>query len=190
MNEEVSFAAKLRRLKQCIGLDEDQDVAALLKMSKGAFSVRKLRGSFPDDKLFVLAAERPELALDVTYVLTGDRSVQGRLRQSIEASSRMLGSMPLNDRKANERLAEIAAEMAVESIELRLSRKDVYEGILEDLDRMSDKSVRLISEVARRIAVSDGEDGRKAPPDTVAPKPAATGEAPPTARHRSKGAKR
>jgi hypothetical protein len=65
------FDAQLLRLKECLGVVEDQEVATLLGMSKFAFSDRKKRGSFPTDKLLALKASRPELNLDTTYILTG-----------------------------------------------------------------------------------------------------------------------
>lgn len=65
------FDQQLLRLKAQLRVTSDQDVAALLGMSKAAFSDRKRRGSFPVDKLQALAHQRPDLPLDVLYVLTG-----------------------------------------------------------------------------------------------------------------------
>ncbi len=65
------FDEQLLRLKQVVKLPEDQDVAALLGLSKAAFSDRKKRDAFPDDKLAALAIRRPELGIDVSHVITG-----------------------------------------------------------------------------------------------------------------------
>lgn len=66
------FESRLTRLKQATGLFEDQEIAAALGMSKAAFADRKKRDSFPEDKLFSLSAKRPDLGLDVDYILTGE----------------------------------------------------------------------------------------------------------------------
>jgi hypothetical protein len=65
------FDQQLLRLKAAVGLTSDQAVAAVLGMTKAAFSDRKKRGAFPEDRLRALAQRRPELLLDVEYVLTG-----------------------------------------------------------------------------------------------------------------------
>lgn len=66
------FELQLLRLKTAVGVTGDQDIAALLGLSKAAFSDRKKRDAFPEDKLRALAATRPELGIDVNYVLTGE----------------------------------------------------------------------------------------------------------------------
>lgn len=68
---EVDFGALLLRLKEQVGIPTDKEVAALLGMSEKAFHARKTRGAFPEDKLFALAAKRPDLRIDVDFVLTG-----------------------------------------------------------------------------------------------------------------------
>lgn len=66
------FDQQLMRLKSLLGVTGDQDVAALLDMSKAAFSDRKKRDSFPEEKLRALAQRRPDLPIDVEYVLRGE----------------------------------------------------------------------------------------------------------------------
>lgn len=68
MNE---FNKQLLRLKEETGIIEDQGIAALLGLSKAAFSDRKKRDSFPIKEVFALAAQRPELGLDPDYIVTG-----------------------------------------------------------------------------------------------------------------------
>lgn len=65
------FDLQLLRLKQCLALREDQEVAAILGLSKHAFSDRKKRGSFPKDKLLALKVSRPDLYIDEHYILMG-----------------------------------------------------------------------------------------------------------------------
>ena len=65
------FDVQLGRLKSVLKIKEDQEVAKLLGMNKAAFSARKRAGSFPEEKLYALALKRPDLGLDVSYVLSG-----------------------------------------------------------------------------------------------------------------------
>lgn len=68
-----NFDAQLLRLKQALGVTEDQEAAKALGLSKAAFSDRKRRDAFPDDKLYALAAQKPELRIDTAYVLLGEK---------------------------------------------------------------------------------------------------------------------
>lgn len=67
------FEEATLRLKQQLRVTEDKEVAEALGMSAGAWTKRKRRESFPEDKLFALAARRPDLNLDVAYILTGKK---------------------------------------------------------------------------------------------------------------------
>ncbi len=68
------FDRQLIRLKEALGVTEDQDVANALGLSKAALSDRKKRGAFPDDKLLALIAKRPDLKLDFDYITLGRHS--------------------------------------------------------------------------------------------------------------------
>lgn len=59
------------RLKQSTGAGSDRELAALLGMGEKTFGSRKMRGKFPTELVYVLAAKRPDLNIDVDYVLTG-----------------------------------------------------------------------------------------------------------------------
>lgn len=63
--------ARLRRLKFVLGKDKDKEIAELLGLGEKAFNARKSRNSFPIKELRALAQQRPELGLDVDYVLSG-----------------------------------------------------------------------------------------------------------------------
>jgi hypothetical protein len=67
------FQGQLERLKKTLGVKKDQEAAKALGLSKAALSARKARGVFPEKELYTLSAKRPELALDVLYILTGER---------------------------------------------------------------------------------------------------------------------
>ncbi|MDY0035427.1 MAG: helix-turn-helix transcriptional regulator [Zoogloea oleivorans] len=76
-----SFERVLLRFKEQVGLQTDKEVAALLGTSATAFGDRKKRGAFPEDKLRALAQQRPDLNIDVGYVLNGVR--QEEVRQAV-----------------------------------------------------------------------------------------------------------
>lgn len=78
------FSYPLTRLKHALRVSKDQEVAEALGLSKTAFSERKKRGAFPDENLRVLAAKRPELGIDVDYVLTGIRHNKDEAMQRLK----------------------------------------------------------------------------------------------------------
>ncbi len=86
-----AFDSQLLRLKQALGMTDDQDVARVLGMTKAAFSARKTRGAFPEDKLKALASDRPELRLDVKYVLTGVSDELERRMAAVGTATRIAG---------------------------------------------------------------------------------------------------
>lgn len=97
------FNTQIGRLKQALGLHEDQEVAAALGMSKAALSARKARGAFPEKDLRALINRQPELGIDVLYVLTGEREYREQetqdqfidRMQSIKATSLIVDALPL-----------------------------------------------------------------------------------------------
>lgn len=66
-----SFNSVLLRFKERTGLQTNKQVAELLGINEKAFIARKARNSFPAKELYALAAKRPDLKIDVAYVLTG-----------------------------------------------------------------------------------------------------------------------
>lgn len=66
-----NFDKRLLRLKLAVLLRTDQEVAAMLGLKKGAFCARRKNDSFPDEAVLALSGKRPELKLDVPYILTG-----------------------------------------------------------------------------------------------------------------------
>lgn len=59
------------RLKQQLGVTQDKEVAAYLRIRSSAFAARKRRGSVPEKEIFALAGRRPDLDLDLDYVMNG-----------------------------------------------------------------------------------------------------------------------
>lgn len=90
------FEQALIRLKNCVGVRTDKDVARLLEMDVSALNKRKTRGSFPAQKLNELVVKRPDLNLDATYVLTG--------RTQREAAVDLAASVVVSNRGASKRL--------------------------------------------------------------------------------------
>jgi hypothetical protein len=85
------FPDAMARLKFELHVSKDGEVAAVLGLSKTAFAERKRRGSFPEKELYALAEKRPELHLDIDYVLTGiPSSSHARLAVNQAAMERAL----------------------------------------------------------------------------------------------------
>ncbi|MDY4713506.1 helix-turn-helix domain-containing protein [Actinobacillus minor] len=66
-----NFTDILNRLKTVLSFTQDKQIAEILGLSKSAFAERKRRGVFPEDALRLLEIRRPDLKLDVDYVLHG-----------------------------------------------------------------------------------------------------------------------
>lgn len=111
-----AFDQQLLRLKQALGVTEDQAVAAALGLSKAAFADRKKRGAFPIDKLKALAGEQPGLRIDVNFVLTGESLELERRLAAITAGT-----------KAANRIGEERARRAVQ--------EEVFRAVVESLDQ-------------------------------------------------------
>lgn len=111
------FEEAALRLKQQLKVKEDKEVAAFLGISASALNMRKKRGNFPEKELYALAAKRPDLNLDVHYVLTGitreahtqlqagrrhveDAAAAGLSHDEIRAYALAVGPGPTPERKA------------------------------------------------------------------------------------------
>ena len=69
------FEEATLRLKQQLKVSEDRQVAEFFGMTGKAWAARKRRDSFPEKELWALSAQRPDLNLDVDYILNGDKSL-------------------------------------------------------------------------------------------------------------------
>lgn len=66
-----TFLQRMLRLKLKLGVHTDKEVAVALGMSATALNERKRRDAFPVDRLCKVASLRPELGIDLSYVLNG-----------------------------------------------------------------------------------------------------------------------
>lgn len=114
-----SFSFQLDRLKQALGVKEDQEVASALGLSRAALSERKRRGSFPVDKLKVLAAQRPD-EVNVYFVLNGpgiDSDVGRPVTQLVE-SKRGRFAPPLDAAHLSRVIESVQREASERGVEL------------------------------------------------------------------------
>lgn len=172
------FSDALSRLKYLLHVSKDGEVAEALGFSKTAFSERKKRGSFPADELRALAQRRPDLGIDVDYVLTGEPppddggdETDDEFADRIQAETRMrrlVEALPL-DEFARMRLAALMsgdpAQDAPRIAEaIREAALDKGEQLLIDNYRRSSDEGRayLVQESALVAA------GLRAPPQRAA----------------------
>lgn len=87
----MNFDQKMLRLKQCLNVTTDKQVAEALGMEKSALAERKRRGAFPEDKVRALAGDKPDLKIDIAYVITG-KSQQER---AVEAAASAMSGVTL-----------------------------------------------------------------------------------------------
>jgi len=100
------------RLKQQLKVTEDKQVAETLEMTGNAWTKRKLRGAFPEKELYTLAAKRPELGLDVDYVLTGISSGARGLPDAARAHLEWAGDAGI---ALGARIQELARDIVAEA---------------------------------------------------------------------------
>lgn len=169
-----NFDDQLLRLKQAVKTHADQDVAALLGLSKAAFSDRKKRGAFPEDKVWALAKQKPELLIDVDYVLNGKRTlahVKAKLATSGERVRQVRDEMAMsaaafashlgvgvavitqaeagNGGKINELLSPLAIKCAISPMWLLSGELPVLEGDLSPFEVFVIERYRLLGPVQR-----------------------------------------
>lgn len=108
------FNAQLGRLMLALGVSQEQEVAELLGMSKQALADRKRRDSFPNDKLKALAGDRPDLRLDVKYILTGVSDELERRLSALKNATAIASKVA--EPKARAYIQTAAFEMAVNAL--------------------------------------------------------------------------
>lgn len=106
-----AFDHQLLRLKQALRVTEDQEVADALGMTKAAFSARKTRGVFPDDKLYALATKKPAARLDTKYILTGHSDELERRLEAVKVATTVAGKV--KDREARYEVQQATFEAIV-----------------------------------------------------------------------------
>ncbi len=102
------------RLKQSLQVEQDKEVATLLAMSARAWAGRKKNDSFPEVELRALAQRRPDLGIDVEYVLTGGR-LSDHERQAIERARQITQTWPGIDDADRERLHQLNNDAAYQT---------------------------------------------------------------------------
>lgn len=169
------FLDCLNRLKHYLRVSNDAEVAAALGISKTAFAERKRRGSFPDDKLFALAAKRPELKIDVNYVLKGETATEtatkwiavfpARLREVRATRSPAAFAKLMNLSLTELEELEAGSRLPTQEFVMRLAEKHpdrsvawlfggeapTVDGELSDLEAILIKNYRSASEEGRHL---------------------------------------
>ena len=159
------FSDSLGRLKHCLRVSKDQEVAAALGLSKTAFSERKKRNSFPEKELRALAQQRPELGIDVEYVLTGG-TLSAHERQALEGARAFTLALQLPEAdkarllgRADAALLEQAQHNAQEVGTQRQADCALVQQLLKGC---SDDSLALLLHMARRLYAADAPQRDKA----------------------------
>lgn len=93
------FEHVLLRFKERTGVTSDKAVAELLGVGEKALNARKRRGVFPVDKLKALAMDKPELQLDVKFILTGVNDEFEKRVSKLKATTETLEEIDLPKRE-------------------------------------------------------------------------------------------
>lgn len=108
------FIAQLGRLMLALGVNQEQAVAEVLGMTKQALADRKRRDAFPVDKLKALASDRPELRLDVKYILTGVSDELERRLSALKSATLIAGKVAEPEARAY--IQQAAFDLAVNAL--------------------------------------------------------------------------
>ena len=159
----ISIDPALLRLKEQLGVSTDKEVAAVLGLGEKAFNARKKRGAFPEDKLLALTTKRPELGLDVAYILTGERAVvhalMGAVRAAAQIAERLGGT-----REERQARADVLMRDAVQAGRSSLSDE---EQVLLGCWRAAEQSAR--DDALRALLRGKAAPEPAAPPEQPAP---------------------
>ena len=159
------FNDKLNRLKTVLGVTKDKEVGEALSLKEKAFNARKTRGSFPEKELRALAQQRPELGIDVEYVLTGG-TLSAHERQALEGARAFTLALQLPEAdkarllgRADAALLEQAQHNAQEVGTQRQADCALVQQLLKGC---SDDSLALLLHMARRLYAADAPQRDKA----------------------------
>lgn len=139
------FDGALLRLKEQLQLSTDKEVATELGLSATAFNDRKRRDAFPEEKVLALSARRPDLKLDVTYILTGER-VSELTRQQMAITG---GVVVGRGDPAQFEAMLVAHKKLGQQQRVRMPGYKAHLGVL---DLCRDEDVTLIMTLATRLA--------------------------------------
>ncbi len=132
-----SFEQALLRFKNQLQVQSDKQVAEQLGMSPTAFNDRKKRDAFPEDKVWALATQRPDLRLDVNYILTG---ITGAAKALLDAKQDRISravdlGMDSDGIRAMERIADPASVDEIVRLlhECRATERDAVHTLLKSI---------------------------------------------------------
>lgn len=147
------------RLKQQLKVTENKQVAEALGMTGNAWTMRKRRDAFPETELRALAQQRPELGIDVEYVLTGG-TLSTHQRREHEKQLEYLQALPgSNDEKRAlvNFIGEIAAQTATDN-----KRASTYRALIDELRVCSDETVALVLTLAAKLSKAEQTEAMEA----------------------------
>lgn len=153
------FDAATLRLKQQLKVTENKQVAEALGMTGNAWTMRKRRGAFPEVELRALAQQRPELGIDVGYVLTG-ASLTEHQRQKLNQLQSTPGVQPVfNDE--NQTFTDLAHDVALE-MAMDNKRGPIYAEIIDELRACTDETVNLVLVLVLKLSAAEREEAAEA----------------------------
>jgi Bacteriophage CI repressor helix-turn-helix domain len=141
------FEQVLLRLKEQLQMQSDKEIAAVLGMSPTAFNDRKKRDVFPEEKLLAMSVKRPDLKLDVTYILTGER-VPELTRQQLAVTNGAVGQ--IGDTALTTKLLDAHKKLGAQ----QAARLPSYKNHLGVLDHCADDDVEMVMRLAVRLATA------------------------------------
>ena len=147
------FEEAALRLKQQLGVSQDKEVASHLGLSPRAWAGRKQSNSFPEKELRALAQQRPDLGLDVEYVLTGELLTQ-REREHLASARALTQQLPVEDAE-KQRLLALLDDGFLRQATQNAARLQPYMQLMEMLNSCSDESLRLVLLTAEKFRIAD-----------------------------------
>jgi len=142
------FLGALNRLKQALGVSKDKEAAQVLGLTDKALNARKARDSFPELEVLRLIARRPELQLDATYVLTGER-VSDWQRNQFAATAQTVAEMePAGDGPLHQSLLDAVKTVGKQ----QTVRQPDFDRLQEVLSHTGDDEYKLVLEQSIALA--------------------------------------
>lgn len=140
------FEEATLRLKQQLHITQDKDVASALGLSAQSWAGRKKREKFPEKELRALAQQRPDLGVDVEFVLTGG-ALTGQQRKTQDRARRFTQAQ-LGDQGP---LLELLDQAGVQMASANARRVETYRQITEVLAMCSDDTVALVQQLVVKL---------------------------------------
>lgn len=142
------FEEATLRLKQQLAVTQDKEVASYLGLSPRAWAGRKQSENFPEVELYALAAKRPDLKINVEYVLTGrapqPMTQQGRddyLAGKLTALEVMVQALLLTHPRAQQ--AQETFVLQMKAVEAGLANESLPDDFVRGL-RAGEAAFRLL----------------------------------------------